>query len=77
LDDAGRAGPEEKATLAELFLDAEMEMLRARKLIDAALRAEPKNPRYLALKKRLGGRGRPASKRSAEPVIIRGIRSRR
>lgn len=70
------ASTDERATLADLYADLKLNPSRARRLIDEALRRDPKNPRYKAIKARLPGRGEEPSssrgeRRSSGPEIIR------
>ena len=63
------ASTEEKAELAGIYAEDHVSLERGRKLIADALRREPKNPRYLAIKKALGSP--PKSKIVRRPVILR------
>ena len=72
---AGEAAAEEKVALAELYAESKRQLERARKLMEEALRREPDNPRYLAIKAAIEkATPKPPKPKPTGPIIIRGGR---
>ncbi|MCP3140781.1 tetratricopeptide repeat protein [Pyxidicoccus xibeiensis] len=70
----GEATPEEKVRLAGLYATLQTKVPQGLKLIDEALKREPKNAEYLAIKKSLTALLPKPKKKFSGPVIIRGGR---
>jgi len=66
----GEANIDEKAALAGYYVDFSMQLTRARQLIDEALRRDPENLRWKAIRAAIGKRGE-AQQRQRGPSIIR------
>ncbi len=71
----GEASADEKVALADLYAGSRHQLDRARKLIEEALRRDPRNPSYLAIKTAIEkATPKPLKPKSTGPVIIRGGR---
>ncbi|MFP2927950.1 tetratricopeptide repeat protein [Pyxidicoccus sp. 3LG] len=70
----GEASPEEKVQLASLYATLQTKVAQGLKLIDEALKREPKNAEYLRIKKALQALAPKPKKKFTGPVIIRGGR---
>lgn len=66
----GEASIDEKAALAAFYVDFSIQLTRARQLIDEALRRDPENLRWKAIRASIGKRG-DAPERQRGPAIIR------
>lgn len=70
------ASLDEKVSLAEMYVENRINVARAKKIVDDALKAERDNPRYKELRDRVarlpGGRGGGSEK--SGPIIMRGGR---
>jgi len=70
----GEASLEEKVALAELYADSRSNVTRGRRLIEEALRRDPRNARYREIRDRLQKLGATLGGESKGPIIIRGGR---
>ncbi|XXF80328.1 tetratricopeptide repeat protein [Myxococcaceae bacterium GXIMD 01537] len=70
----GEATPEEKVALAAKYAEGKRQLERGRKLIEEALRREPGNERYLAIKDAIEKATPKVKPKNTGPVIIRGGR---
>jgi tetratricopeptide (TPR) repeat protein len=70
----GEATVEEKAALANLYAWFETQLPRGKKLIEEALKREPRNPEYLRIQKAIDKATPKKKKAPSGPIIIRGRR---